>query len=366
MAIVTGFTAERMLQIENETIVDANLVGDRLILVTREGTVIDVGSVRGPEGPEGHVPTLADLGITATLPEINKLQGLLPTTAELNYVDGVTSAIQDQINGKAASGHIHDDRYYTEAEMISLLLGKAPTSHTHAFGDLVAPTELGVAVNMNDVVAPGDYTQTSNAEAAGGTNYPIAQAGFLRVRTNAAGGNSMVWQEYIPYLGTSMTTFWRCRYNGVWGAWRTILAEEGRPAFPLFRAKISGMDRNLASGVNTITSWTKERDTSASGSAFNATTGLYTIPVSGNYMYGLNVKFATANTRRFIAVEVGGIEMIREEGPATGYSALSLVTEDYFASGEVLTPKVYATSAVTGGIEVSATPAGFWAHKTSD
>lgn len=55
------------------------------------------------------LPTLANLGITATATElnildgvtatateINKLDGLTPTTTELNYVDGVTSPIQTQ------------------------------------------------------------------------------------------------------------------------------------------------------------------------------------------------------------------------------------------------------------------------------
>lgn len=41
--------------------------------------------------------------ITADAAEINKLDGLLPTTTELNYVDGVTSAIQTQIDAKLAS-----------------------------------------------------------------------------------------------------------------------------------------------------------------------------------------------------------------------------------------------------------------------
>ena len=43
---------------------------------------------------EGKVDSLSDLGITAT-------------AAELNYVDGVTSNIQTQLDGKAASGHNH-------------------------------------------------------------------------------------------------------------------------------------------------------------------------------------------------------------------------------------------------------------------
>lgn len=54
-----------------------------------------------------HAVTLAQLGITATAAELNKLDGITATTDELNYVDGVTSNIQTQLNAKAASGHTH-------------------------------------------------------------------------------------------------------------------------------------------------------------------------------------------------------------------------------------------------------------------
>lgn len=54
-----------------------------------------------------HGVTLAQLGVTANASEINVLDGITATVTELNYVDGVTSNIQTQLNGKAASGHIH-------------------------------------------------------------------------------------------------------------------------------------------------------------------------------------------------------------------------------------------------------------------
>ena len=54
-----------------------------------------------------HGVTLAQLGVTATAAELNKMDGVTATTTELNYVDGVTSNIQTQLNGKAASSHSH-------------------------------------------------------------------------------------------------------------------------------------------------------------------------------------------------------------------------------------------------------------------
>lgn len=47
--------------------------------------------------------TLNGTGVTSTAAELNILDGVTATTTELNYVDGVTSAIQTQINGKQAT-----------------------------------------------------------------------------------------------------------------------------------------------------------------------------------------------------------------------------------------------------------------------
>ena len=55
MATVTGFTAERMLNIENSTVVDGEVQGDNLVLLTRDGTPIDAGNVRGPKGDTGAI-----------------------------------------------------------------------------------------------------------------------------------------------------------------------------------------------------------------------------------------------------------------------------------------------------------------------
>lgn len=53
MATVTGLTAERMIEMENATIIDGNVVGGNLILLTKDGTNINAGSVIGPIGPAG-------------------------------------------------------------------------------------------------------------------------------------------------------------------------------------------------------------------------------------------------------------------------------------------------------------------------
>lgn len=53
MASVTGLTAERMQEIIDKTITDANIVADDLILTLSDATEINAGDVRGPQGDMG-------------------------------------------------------------------------------------------------------------------------------------------------------------------------------------------------------------------------------------------------------------------------------------------------------------------------
>ena len=59
MAIITGLTAERMEEIEAASIVEGSIVGDNLILEKHDGSTINAGNVRGPQGPTpSYVTTL--------------------------------------------------------------------------------------------------------------------------------------------------------------------------------------------------------------------------------------------------------------------------------------------------------------------
>lgn len=64
MATVTGFTAERMQEIEDSTVVDGEIdVNGDLQLLTRDGTPINAGHVVGPTGPAGPNGGIADAPI---------------------------------------------------------------------------------------------------------------------------------------------------------------------------------------------------------------------------------------------------------------------------------------------------------------
>lgn len=86
--------------------------------------------------------------ISITKANVTAALGYTPPTANTwrGVQDDLTSTATDQslsanqgkvlkglLDGKAASSHTHDDRYYTESEMNTKLNGKANSSHTHNY-----------------------------------------------------------------------------------------------------------------------------------------------------------------------------------------------------------------------------------------
>lgn len=58
-----------------------------------------------------------------------------------------------KLSGKSETGHAHDDRYYTETEVNNLLGGKANSSHTHTAGQISGlPTSLPANGGNSDTV----------------------------------------------------------------------------------------------------------------------------------------------------------------------------------------------------------------------
>ena len=94
------------------------------------------------------------------------------TTTELNYLDGVTSSIQTQLNGKAATSHTHS--------------GYAPSSHTHTATQIVglSPSRALIS-NSSGQVAVSAVTSTELGYLDGVTssiqNQLNAKVGFTIV-----------------------------------------------------------------------------------------------------------------------------------------------------------------------------------------
>lgn len=82
-------------------------------------TLSKSGSTITLEGSDGSSTSVTDANTTYTLSSF----GVTATAAELNYMDGVTSNIQTQLNGKAASNHSHSTATTSAAGFLRQLNG---------------------------------------------------------------------------------------------------------------------------------------------------------------------------------------------------------------------------------------------------
>jgi len=115
-------------------------------------------------------------GKTLTSPKINEDVAVTATATELNYVDGVTSAIQTQIDGKAASSHTHAQSDITN--LTTDLAAKAALSGATFTGAVVLhadpATALGAATKQYvDSIAEGLHVHAS-VVAATSANITLA------------------------------------------------------------------------------------------------------------------------------------------------------------------------------------------------
>ena len=141
--------------------------------------------------------SLADLGITATAAELNKLDGCTATVTELNYVDGVTSNIQTQLNGKAASSHTHT------ASQVS---GLATVATSGSYNDLTNKPSIPAAITVDSALSSTSTNPVQNkvinsalaGKAASSHTHTSANiTDFESAVENTVGGWGDEWLEAI-------------------------------------------------------------------------------------------------------------------------------------------------------------------------
>lgn len=119
----------------------------------------------------------------ATDADLAKLHAVTATSAELNYVDGVTSSVQIQLDAKADA-----------SALTSGLAGKANSSHTHA------------AINIADSTSTGRSLLTADDAAAARTAIGAGTSSLVLGTTSStakAGDYQPVWAD----VGSKPTTF---------------------------------------------------------------------------------------------------------------------------------------------------------------
>ena len=172
--------------------------------------------------------SLADLGVTATAAEINKLDGLATTAAELGYVHGVTSNIQTQLNSKANASALSayalkDGSNASGTWPISISGNAASATTASKLGSYTANKYMlsldKSGADFNTITESGAYRF-----GASNTNGPGYNYGQLLV---LHGGGDTIAQIAVDYSASMV----RVRAGnptdvggtGTWRSWNTLL-----------------------------------------------------------------------------------------------------------------------------------------------
>jgi hypothetical protein len=124
------------------------------------GTVSSGGSEGGGVTDHGALTGLADDDHTQyfnTTRGDARYSQLGHSHNDLYYTEAEVTTL---LSGKSDTGHTHDDRYYTEAEITTLLAGKSDTTHTHAIADTT-----GLQAALDGKLATSNLSSQAEAEA---------------------------------------------------------------------------------------------------------------------------------------------------------------------------------------------------------
>ena len=125
------------------------------------------GAVTADKLADGVIPDVEDVTLTSL--------GVTATAAELNYVDGVTSNIQTQLNGKAASSHSHSVASTSAAGFLRQLNGST-SNYLRGDGTWATPP--------NTTYSTMKGASTSAAGSAGLVPAPSAGAATRYLRSD--------------------------------------------------------------------------------------------------------------------------------------------------------------------------------------
>jgi len=88
-------------------------------------------------------------------------------------------------------------------------------------GQLNVAAILPNGADLNNYRTGGLWHQSSNFQAANGTNYPTSYAGLLEV-FGVAGGDTFAYQRYTSYKTNGTRIYKRAYYGSAWDSWDEI------------------------------------------------------------------------------------------------------------------------------------------------
>lgn len=327
--------------------------------LTKSGSTI---TLTGSNGSKTSVTdsnttySLSSFGITATASEINKLDGLATTKTELGYLDGVTSNVQTQLNGKlSTSGTAAAATKLATARTISLSGDASGSVSFNGTANVSIPatvlrhgtTSLGKDVNLNSYSDPGWYYCASNATAATISNSPTDNA-FAMFVLQHAGTMQMVFE----YMTSGYKIYVRNYYDNAWGSWCRVYTTVNKPT----ASEIGAAASSHTHPVSQVTGLTASRAliSDSSGhptvSAVTSTELSYLDGVTSKIQTQLNGKAASSHNHSAANITSGTLAVARG---GTGITANPSMLVNL---GSTSAASVFATSprpGITGTLTVS-------------
>lgn len=213
---------------------------------------------------------------------------------------------------------------------------------------------LGASVDLNTILTPGLYQQTSSPNAASGTNYPAANSGWLQVYSPSVSATSGVVQIYFSANTTQIYS--RALVTSVWSTWRSLADDVDLALLaPLLNPALTNPTANKAPRFNSsqliVTSeWLRENAFVYRGQISTAL-DLNTL-ISPGY-YGISSVTTVSLGSNYPSTTWGWVQVMAfSEGSTSG------VCQNYFDTrGATFTRFLYAgtwtawfSTAYTGGV----------------
>lgn len=104
-----------------------------------------------------------------------------------NYIKGKADGVYQPKGSYAASGHTHDDRYYTESEMNTKLAGKSDTNHGH-------PTSKIVLDNSTNYAGYAGPIEAAHIDVLRANRLAFLPASGIKIEYSIDGGAT--WIDY--------------------------------------------------------------------------------------------------------------------------------------------------------------------------
>lgn len=269
--------------------------------------------------PQGLTGNVSGNATTAT-----SLSGLTATVAELNYCDGVTSSIQTQLNGKAASGHGHSN---------------------------YLPTSYG-GKNVDGSYDGGLYgLQSGSSNCPSGSQYGV----LLALPYRQLSGNSKPdfgAQIFIPNGDDSSSPnsmFYRTSLADSWNGWQTVLTNNNLKNYSKPAASARGSANTLSLSAGTATQLTLDTWVARTDTSFSFSGGGIKCPYAGTVIICGNIYYNSNGGGRGVYIKKGSGEVLATYGFQANMAgcATSGVAIISVAAGDVLYINARSTTATS-------------------